>query len=280
MEKIRFAAPCLLGLEGLVADELRRMDIQEVEAQNGRVLFSGDFNTMAKANIRSRYSERILIELGSFEAKTFDNLFEGTKALPWENFIGSEDAFPVKGSSLNSDLHSIPDCQRIIKKAVAERLKSVYRKSWFEETGSIHQIQFLIMKNKASLMLDTSGAGLHKRGYRNVSLLAPIKETLAAAMADIARVRPDSNVYDPCCGSGTILIESAYKALNVAPGFRRHFSSEKWGCLNSQIFEHERRVAKALLRKECGFHGFGGDNDPEAVALTKKIPKKPRLPLG
>jgi len=274
MEKVRFAAPCLLGLEGLVADEFRRMDIKEVEAQNGRVLFSGDFSTMARANLRSRFAERIVIELGNFEARSFDELFEGTKALPWENFIGSVDAFPVKGSSLNSVLRSVPDCQRIIKKAVAQRLGSVYHKGWFEETGSVHQIQFLIMKDKASLMLDTSGVGLHKRGYRNISVLAPIKETLAAAMADIARVRPDSNVYDPCCGSGTILIESAYKALNVAPGFRRHFAAEKWDCVGKDVFENERLLAKDILRKGCGFHGFGGDIDPEAVALSKKNAEK------
>ena len=274
MQKQRFAAPCLLGLEGLVADELRRMDIPEVEAQNGRVLFSGDDTIMARANIRSRYAERILLEVGSFEARSFDQLFEATKALPWENYIGSLDAFPVKGSCLNSTLHSEPDCQKIIKKAVVERLKSVYHKAWFDETGSVNQIQFLIMKNNVSLCLNTSGAGLHKRGYRNTSLIAPIKETLAAAMADLAHVRPDSTVYDPCCGSGTILIEAAYKALNVAPGFRRRFACEKWGWVAPDTFENERAAALQNIRKDTAFCGIGSDIDSEAAALTELNAKK------
>lgn len=274
MQKQRFAAPCLLGLEGLVADELRRMDIQEVEAQNGRVLFSGDDKIMARANIRSRYSERILLEVGSFTAVTFDRLFEEIKALPWEEYIGSQDAFPVKGSCLNSALHSEPDCQKIIKKAVAERLKSVYRKAWFDETGCINQIQFLIMKDKVSVCLNTSGTGLHKRGYRATSLAAPVKETLAAAMADLAHVRPDSTVYDPCCGSGTILIEAAYKALNVAPGFRRRFSCEKWGWVSPKSFEEERAAALAGIRRDAAFKGIGADIDPDAIALTAANTKK------
>ena len=274
MQKFQFAAPCLLGLEGLVADDLRRMDMENVEAQNGRVLFTGDVNALARANIRSRYCERILIEVGSFTAVTFDELFEQTKALPWEEFLGSLDAFPVSGSCLASALHSEPDCQKIIKKAIVERLKTVYRKAWFDETGSECQIRFLIMKNKVSISLNTSGEGLHKRGYRNNSVIAPIKETLAAAIADLAHVRPDSTVYDPCCGSGTLLIEAAYKALNVAPGFRRTFACEKWDWVSKEAFSSERAAAMQMIRKGIGFTGIGGDIDPAAVELTNSNAKK------
>ena len=228
---LNFSAPCIFGLEGICANELKYLGIKDVVAENGRVLFKGDFNTLAKANINSRYAERIQILLSEFKVQTFDALFEGVKSIPWENFIGTNDAFPVKGRSLNSKLQSIPDCQKIIKKAVVSRLSEHYKMSWFEETGPIHQIQFLIFNDRASIMLDTSGAGLHKRGYRAESNDAPIKETLAAAMAELSRVRQNHFVTDPMCGSGTILIESALKALNIAPGLNRYFSCEKWGCV-------------------------------------------------
>ena len=224
MEKFKFAAPCLLGIEGICADELKRLEIENVCAENGRVTFEGDMGTLARANICSRYAERIQILLAEFPAYTFDDLFEGVKKIPWENFIGEKEAFPVKGHSVNSKLTSIPACQKIIKKAAAERLSRKYHTSWLEESGSLHQIQFLIMKNQCSIMLDTSGQGLHKRGYRANAAAAPIKETLAAAMADISRVRPFSTVIDPFCGSGTILIESALKALNIAPGIKMRFT--------------------------------------------------------
>ena len=197
MSEIQFSAPCLLGIEGLVAGELRRMGAADVQAQNGRVLFRGGKDMAARANICSRFAERIQILLGCFSATSFEALFQGVKALPWEAWIDKSDAFPVKGRSLSSQLSSVPDCQSIIKKAVVERLKEKYRLSWFEETGPIHQIQFLILKDQVSLMLDTSGPGLHKRGYRANAAEAPIKETLAAAMADIAHVRGDSLLYDP-----------------------------------------------------------------------------------
>ena len=187
---INFAVPCLLGLEAPIAEELRNMEAADVRAENGRVLFSGDENILARANICSRFSERVLVLLGSFEAHSFEELFQGTRALPWEQWIGADDAFPVKGYSIDSDLFSVRDCQAIIKKAVVERLKQKYSVEWFEESGPVYQIQFSIMKNKVSLMLDTSGAGLHKRGYRQNANDAPIKETLAASLCWFSRLRP------------------------------------------------------------------------------------------
>ena len=204
---INFVIPCLLGVESVIAEEMRSLGAENVVAENGRVLFSGDESILARANICSRYSERIQILVGTFEARSFEELFQGTKNLPWEQWIGKADAFPVKGYSINSALFSVSDCQSIIKKAVVERLKSKYGIAWFDETGPVHQIQFSIMKDKVSLLLDTSGAGLHKRGYRTQANGAPLKETLAATLVNLARVRNYHTLYDPMCGSGTILIE-------------------------------------------------------------------------
>lgn len=263
--EIQMVAPCLMGLEGIVGGELRRMDANNVMPENGRVFFSGDENMLARANLWSRCAERILIVVGKFTAMTFDELFEGVKALEWERWIGKNDAFPVKGSSVSSQLFSVSDCQSIIKKAVVERLKSVYHIPWFEETGAVHQIQFHLMKNTAYIMLDTTGDGLHKRGYRRHGVAAPIKETLAAAMADLAFVKSDSFAIDPVCGSGTLLIESALKALNVAPGIKRSFACEKWGQISEAAFAAERERANDLIRRDAVFEGMGSDINPEAV---------------
>ncbi len=274
MEKIKFAAPCLFGIEGICADELKRNGIENVRAENGRVLFEGDYNTLAKANLRSRYAERIQILMGEFSAYSFDQLFESVKAINWEDWLGKDDAFPVKGHSVDSKLASIPDCQKIIKKAVVERLNSKYHTSWFDETGSKHQIQFLIIKDKVSILLDTSGEGLHKRGYRRDAAEAPIKETLAAAMADLSRVRSYSTVIDPFCGSGTILIESALKAMNIAPGIQRSFSAEKWSCIPSDVWSEERKACLENINRECEFQAYGYDIDRDAVELTLANAKK------
>lgn len=274
MEKFQLVCPCLLGVEGLVAEELRRMEAQNVEPQNGRVLFEGTEEMLARSNLCSRFGERVLVHMGSFPARTFDELFEGVKALPWEQWIGKSDAFPVRGRSLDSRLASLPDCQKIVKKAVVERLKRKYNVSWFEETGSLFQIQFLIMKDQASIMIDTSGAGLHKRGYRANSAEAPIKETLAAAMVHLSRVRHDAVLIDPLCGSGTILIEAALYALNIAPGLRRSFSAEQWRVVDRKVWSRERERAGDLILHDVSFSARGYDIDEAAVALTLDNAKK------
>lgn len=263
-------APCLFGLESLLAGELREMEAQNVRAENGRVQFEGDARMLARANINSRYAERICIQLGSFRAMTFEQLFQAVKGMPWEKWIGKTDAFPVKGRCLNSKLASVPTCQSIIKKAIVERLRSVYRVPWLEESAAVHQIQFLIMKDEVSIMIDTSGVGLHKRGYRANSTEAPIKETLAAAIAYLSRVRGDTVLYDPCCGSGTLLIEAALLALHIAPGLRRRFAAEKWSQIPAECWSEERRRAQGLIRNDCTFRAFGSDIDENAVRLTKE----------
>lgn len=273
-EKIRFCVPCLLGVEGLAAEELRDMGCEEVTAENGRVLFSGNEAILARANLNCRYSERVMILLGEFPAASFEELFQGVKALPWEDFLRQDDEFPVTGSSLSSQLHSVPDCQSIVKKAVVERLKEKYHLSWFPETGALHRIRFRILKDKVSILLDTSGAGLHKRGYRRESTEAPMKETLAAALVKLARVRTDGNFLDPFCGSGTLLIEAALLATHTAPGLHRRFNAETWQDADKAVWKAERERAAALIRTDATFHATGFDLDPAAVSLTLENAKK------
>lgn len=271
---MRLVVPTLFGLEGLAADELRYIGMENVSAENGRVFFDGDFKEIARANIRSRIGERVLIQLAEFEAASFEELFQGVLAVEWEQWIGKTDAFPVKGWSLNSALHSIPDCQKIIKKAIVTRLSGRYGLEWFEETGPAVQIQFSIMKDSVRIMLDTSGPGLHKRGYRENANAAPLRETLAAGMVDLAHVRSGSTVVDPMCGSGTILIEAAMKAKNISPGLMRRFACERWSCYPEDIFKKERQEAKAMIRREVEFQGIGYDIDQQSVVLTRENAKK------
>ena len=274
MDKINLVAPCLFGIESVAADEFRRMGFEDVITENGRVLLSGDSNMLARANICSRYAERILINVGEFDAVTFTELFDNVKALPWEDYIGKDDAFPVNGWSINSQLFSIPDCQSIIKKAIVERLKLKYHISIFAETGPEYKIRFSIMKNTVTMMIDTSGEGLHKRGYRRNSNDAPLKETLGAAMCDLARIYPDTQFFDPFCGSGTLLIESALMATNTAPGLRRYFAAERFGFLDSKIWREERTRAQDLIRHNIDFRAQGYDIDPACVELTMANAKK------
>jgi len=269
MNNLTFSAPCHFGTEGIVANELRFMDIENVKAETGRVLFSGDFCTLARANLRLRCAERVHILVAQFYATSFEELFENTAKLPWEEFIGKAEAFPVKGSCLDSKLMSISDCQKIVKKAVAKRLGDKYSTAWLEETEAVHQVQFLIRQNNVSLMIDTSGAPLHKRGYRKDANDAPISETLAAAMADLSRVRQNHFVTDPMCGSGTILIESALKAMNIAAGINRTFSAENWSCIDNKVFKAERELAKSLERPDCDFFAVGSDIDPKALEVAR-----------
>ena len=269
-----YIAPCHFGLESVLAGELKRMGAGQVAAQNGKVAFSGGPEILARANIGLRTAERVLILLGSFQARSFDELFQGVRSLPLEDFIGSRDAFPVKGWALNSQLMSVPDCQSIVKKAAVERLKAHYGIEWFPETGPVHQLQFSILKDEVCLMLDTSGPGLHKRGYRANSNAAPIKETLAAGILDLARVRDRTVFYDPFCGSGTLLIEAALKALNIPPCLRRKFAAQSFGLFDESVWQEERARGLAGIRKNTGFFAYGSDLDPEAVELTKENAKK------
>ncbi len=267
---MNFVVPCLMGVESLIANELKEIGAENVKAENARVLFSGDENILARANICLRHAERIQILLGSFHAETFEELFQGVLQIPFEDWIGKEDAFPVKGYSLNSKLFSVRDCQAIIKKAMVERLKKTYKIPWFSETGTTYQIQFSILKDEVSIVIDTTGTGLHKRGYRLQANEAPIKETLASSLCSLARVRNFHTLYDPMCGSGTILIEGAMMALNMAPGLHRTFAAEKFAQIPASVWQEERVRARDLINFDCSFHAYGSDIDPQAIAIAKE----------
>ena len=260
--------PCLFGLESLVADEMKRLGLKNVRAENGRVHCEGGLADVARLNINLRCGARVLMELGSFPAPDFEALFQGVLALPWEDFIPRDGEFPVKGYSINSTLHSVPACQAIVKKAAASRLGRVYGCETLPETGSRYQIQFAIIKDTAMLYLDTSGEGLYKRGYRAQNMGAPLRETLAAALVTLSRYRGRDPFCDPFCGSGTIPIEAALIAKNRAPGLDRSFSAQKWKGMDSKLWLD---AADEAMDKE--FHGtydiWGGDIDPAAVALAK-----------
>lgn len=274
MSNFKLTAPCLFGLEGIAANEFRRMGFCNVAVSDGRVDLEGDGLMLARANICSRFAERIYINVGEFKAMSFTELFDNVVALPWENFIGAKDAFPVNGHSLSSALHSIPDCQRIIKKAIVERLKKKYSVSWFEETGPQYKIRFSIIKDNVSVYIDTSGEPLHKRGYRRDAGAAPIRETLAAAMCDCVRIFPDTKLFDPFCGSGTILIEAGLMATSTAPGLRRFFAAERFAFLDRSVFANERARAMDLIKHNVDFCGVGTDIDPACVELTLANAKK------
>ena len=246
MEKFTFAVPCLFGLEGLVGDELRRMGLTDVKVEDRRAFFTGDFLDMARANLRLRMGERVMLLLGRFEARTFEELYQGVKALPLEAVIPQDGQFPVKGYSLSSQLHSVPDCQSIVKKAAVDRLGAHYGLTWLPETGAIYQIRFSLMKDVCEVFLDTSGLSLHKRGYRAVGNEAPLHETMAAAMVNLARYRGRDFFWDPFCGSGTIAIEAALAALNRAPGLGRSFGAERWPTVPKEIWQQARAEAKDL----------------------------------
>lgn len=265
---IEYVATCLFGLESLLGEEIEKLGYKRTETMDGRVSFIGDENAIAKCNLWLRFAERLYIKVGEFEALTFDDLFEGTKSLEWEKWIGKNDEFPVRGHSIKSALFSIPDCQKIIKKAVVSRLSKSYGITWFEEKGVKYQIDFFIFKNRATLMIDTSGTPLHKRGYRPISNEAPIRETLACALAKLSRPREDVLFWDPFCGSGTIAIEATLLMLNKAPGLERAFTAEAFPQFNKSIWINAREEAKAQIITNSSFEAYASDINSECVEIA------------
>lgn len=265
--KLEFVATCLFGLEHFVGEEIDRLGYTRTETIDGRVSFIGDERAIARCNIHLRCAERLYIKMGQFRARTFGELFEGTKNIPWENLIGREDAFPVKGHSIKSRLFSIPDCQSIVKKAIAGRLDNEYGMCWFPETKIKYQVEFFILKDEATLMIDTSGVPLHKRGYRAVAGAAPLRETLAAALVLNSRPRENVLLWDPFCGSGTIAIEAAMLMRGQAPGLFRRFAAEDFAVCPPEIFAEARAEARAMIHPTA-FEAFASDIDEEMVRLT------------
>ena len=273
MSNFEFSVPCLFGLEGIAGDELRRLNMENVRVENGRVLFSGDEFALARANIALRTGERVLLVLADFEAKTFEQLFQGVYRAELENFIPKNGAFPVKGHCLNSTLMSVPDCQAIVKKAASKRLGEKYGLQWLPEDGAKYQLQFSIMNDRVTLYLDTTGPGLHKRGYRAIGNDAPLRETLAAAMVMLTKYRGREFLWDPFCGSGTIPIEAALIAKNRAPGIRRRFAAEQFDWISVETWQNAR--GEAMDKEFKGnYRILGSDNDPKCVSLAMANARK------
>ena len=270
--KFQLVATCLFGLEHLLGEEIDALGYERVSTIDGRVTFWGDSEAVALSNIFLRYAERVYIKLGSFRAESFEELFEGVRALPWGDFIGRDDAFPVKGHSIRSKLFSIPDCQAIIKKAVVRKMTEKYGITFFAETGVKYQIEFFILNDEASLMIDTSGVPLHKRGYRKESNGAPIRETLAAAIAAISRPREEVLLWDPMCGSGTIAIEAAMKMRGIAPGVSRSFAAEAFPFIDRSIWKSAREEARDG-EHPTKFEVYASDIATPSVALTERNAK-------
>lgn len=266
--KLTLVATCLFGLERLLGREIEALGYERLSTIDGRVTFAGDAEAVALSNIFLRYAERIYIKVGGFHAESFDELYEGTKVLPFEDFIGARDAFPVSGHAIKSRLFSVPDCQSIVKKAIVDRLSRSYGITWFPETGIRYRIEFFILKDEVSLMIDTSGTPLHKRGYRVEANLAPIRETLAAAIVAQSRPREEVLLWDPFVGSGTIAVEAALMMRNIAPGKNRAFAAESFPFIGSRVFREAREEAIAGERPS-DFVAFGSDIDRASLDIAK-----------
>lgn len=267
--KYKLLATAAMGLEGIVADELRDLGF-ETTTDNGKVFFTGDEEAIARANVWLRVADRVKLVVGEFPARTFDQLFEGTKALPWETYLPVDANFPVSGKSVKSTLYSVPDCQSIVKKAIVERLKSAYKRmSYLDESGARYKVEVSILKDKVLLTLDTSGAGLHKRGYRTTQGDAPLKETLAAALVKVSKWSPHRPFVDPFCGSGTLCIEAAMIGQNIAPGYNREFDAEHWKFIKPAVWDKVREEADAQADYDQELTILGTDIDHRMIEIAK-----------
>ena len=259
-----FIAPCHFGMEAVLKREILNLGLEIIKVEDGKVTFKGDKSAFARANIFLRTTERILLKVGSFKATTFDELFEGTKALPWENFIPRDGKFWVtKANSVRSALFSPSDIQSIMKKAMVERLKTKYKVDWFSETGADYAVRVSLLKDEVTVGIDTSGESLHKRGYRKLTSLAPITETLAAAIILHTPWKADRILVDPFCGCGTFPIEAALIGMNIAPGINRSFAAENFSFLDKKIWDEARAEARDLIKHdvELSIQGYDIDND-------------------
>ena len=269
-----FIAPCHFGMEAVLKREILKLGLEIVKVEDGKVTFKGDETAFARANMFLRTTERILLKVGSFKAATFDELFEGTKALPWENYIPRDGKFWVaKANSVRSALFSPSDIQSIMKKAMVERLKLKYRIDWFSETGAEYPVRVSILKDEVTVGIDTSGDSLHKRGYRKLTSKAPITETLAAAIIMHTPWKADRILVDPFCGSGTFPIEAALIGMNIAPGINRSFAAEKFSFLDKKIWEDARTEANDLVQKDTELHIMGYDLDADIVSAARQNAK-------
>ena len=268
--KLELIATATFGLESVVADEVRKLGYEEARVENGKVTYKADALAICRSNLWLRVADRVRLKIGEFRAETFDTLFEQTKALSWEEYLPQNARFPVDGKSIKSKLFSVSDCQAIVKKAIVERLKLTYKVQWYEENGPLYPIEVALLNDVVTLTIDTSGQGLHKRGYRLEATAAPLKETLAAALIYLAKWYPDTPLADQFCGSGTIPIEAAMIGLNIAPGYRRRFVAEEWPQVAKELWSQARQEAGDVLTPHRPLEINGTDIDPKAMGLTRQ----------
>lgn len=270
MQKVELIATATFGLESVVAEEVKALGYGPVQVENGKITFTADISAIPRTNLWLRTADRVRLKIGEFKATTFDELFEKTKALPWADWITEDGTFPVEGKSVKSTLFSVPDCQAIVKKAVVESLKKTYKREWFDEQGPLYKIEVALLKDVATLTIDTSGPGLHKRGYRELIGQAPLKETMAAAMIMLSRWKPDRVFMDPFCGSGTLPIEAALIGQNIAPGMNREFVSETWPVIPKTAWREARAETHDLARYDQKLEIIGTDIDDEILKIARQ----------
>jgi len=269
MTKIELIATSTFGLESVVKEEVMKLGYEDIQVENGKITYKTDWAGIPRSNLWLRAADRVKWKIGEFKALTFDSLFEQTKALPWDEILPKNAEFPVLGKSVKSKLFSISDSQAIVKKAIVEKLKSAYKVQWFPEDGPKYVIEVSLLNDIATITIDTSGSGLHKRGYRRLHNEAPMKETMAAGLILLSRWKPDRPFIDPFCGSGTIPIEAALIGQNIAPGFNRNFASEEWGIIPKQTWDQAMEEAEDMANYDLKLNIIGSDIDKEAVELCK-----------
>ena len=275
MTQYNLIATTTFGMEGVVKEEVKDLGFSNLDVSNGKIEFKGNEKDICRANLWLRSAERVQIKVGEFEATDFDQLYERTKDLPWDWFLTEDAHFPVSGKSVKSELHHVPTCQSIVKKAIVDNLKERYNTEWFDEDGPTYQIEVALYKDTATLTLDTSGQGLHKRGYRQLSSSAPLQETIASGMIHLSKWEPDRILIDPFSGSGTILIEAALRAKNIAPGLNRSFDFEKWHFIKNKDWQDIKREAKSQIKEDIEPRMIAGyDKNEDMVSMGRYHAKK------
>lgn len=269
-DRVELIATTAFGLEAVVGRELKQLGYTDQRVEDGRVRFFADLAAVSRANLWLRSASRLLLCVGEFEARDFGELFDRTREMAWEDWISVDAKFPVRGRSVRSQLHSVPDCQSIVKKAVVERLKSRYHRDWFDETGAAYGIEVSLLNDRATLTIDTSGDALHKRGYRTWVAAAPLRETLAAALILLSYWRRERPLVDPCCGSGTIPIEAVLVGRNIAPGLGRRFAAEGWPQMPAQLWGEARQEARDLIQPPLPIRIIGNDINPRVLHLARQ----------
>lgn len=263
--KLELIATATFGLEAVVKREIEALGYKIIRSEDAKITYMGDERAIARSNLWLRSADRVLLKMGEFKALEFEDLFQQTKAIAWEDIIPADGKFTVTGTSVKSKLHSVPACQSIVKKAIVERLGSFYCIDRFEETGAEYTVKVTILKDRVTLTIDTSGTGLHKRGYRVSDVAAPIKETLAAAMVQLSFWKAGRLLVDPCCGSGTIPIEAAMIGRNIAPGLNRKFASQEWDIIPPEIWKEERKAAFEAIDYDADIRIEASDISGRAV---------------